>query len=149
MIGFMVDVVEDNSEQYAMFRSINQLSQMHECYLFSNTVLSLPIQNHFAILQQVEAMDHKGILVGTSLFTAQMIANCLTCTDKYYYLLYPEWTSLSGFGSSQLNVIFHHEEMELITKSNSHAKLVGDLFKQPKGVVYNWDVEQLKKVLKI
>lgn len=150
MIGIITESIDANfSHHYLLFETLNKLSESYDCYLFTNKVISLPTNNKFAILQQVEAMSHSGILIGTSIFNTQIVSKCLTATKKYFYIWHPEWMYFNNFYTKQLNNIFYNDEINLITRSNSHYKLIKNLFKQPIGTVYNWDTDELIKVLNI
>ena len=150
MIGIITETVDANfSYNYVLFNTLNKLSESYDCYLFTNKVVSLPVKNKFAILQQIEAMNHSGILIGTSIFNAQIVAKCLTASQKYFYVWYPEWIIFNNFYNKQLNNIFYNEELNLITRSDNHFNLINRLFKSPIGTVYNWDIDDLLKVLNI
>lgn len=147
MIGIIVDEIVGSPQNHFMFKTLNQLSETQDVYLFTSGVKHLPMENKFAIMQQVEALHHPGVLIGTSMLSSQVVANCLTATKKYYYPWHFEWMHLQQFGAQQIDKIFYHDEMELIARSTSHAKLYSQLFKQPAGIVYNWDRESLEKVI--
>ncbi len=150
MIGIIADSIDAQySKDYLLFKALNTISETHDCYLFTNRVISLPMNNKFAILQQVEAMHHSGILIATSIFNAQIVSKSLMASKKYFYIWNPEWMFFNVFYTKQLNNIFHNNEMDLITRSDSHFNLIKKLFKEPLGTVYNWDINQLIKVLNV
>ena len=147
MIGIIVDNVINNPENYVMFRELNKLSEKYDCYLFVNSINGMPIKPRFAILQQIEAMAHKGTLISTSILNTQVVANCLTAKDKFFYVTKPEWKNLNNFGASQLDKMFYNDDVKLIAGSNSYYSLINKLFKRPSGVVIGWDAKQLEKVV--
>jgi len=89
-IGIIVDAIANTSSHYLLFEALNNLTARHSVFLFANNTHSLPMQNKFCILQQIHAMHHNGVLISTSLSTAQIAINCLTAKSKYYYIWYPE-----------------------------------------------------------
>lgn len=147
MIGVVVDNIINNAQTYLMFRTLNKLSKTHDCYMFTNTVQSMPLPNHFAILQQIEALSHRGILISTSVINTQIVLNSLTATQKYFYIWHPEWSQLKELGVRQLRNVLYNDDIDIIARSASHAKLLNKLFKQPKHIVYNWDYESIKRVV--
>ena len=147
MIGVVVDNVINNPQNYVLFRELNKLAQDEDCYLFTNTVQALPMNHNFAILQQVEALKHSGILIGTSMLNAQIVANCLTASKKYFYVWSPEWMNLQKFGSQQLRKMFYNDDVDLLARSTCHWNLLAKMFKEPNGIVYNWNAEQLRSVI--
>jgi len=147
MIGVVADNVVNNPQNYILFRELNKLAQDEDCYLFTNSVQSLPMNHNFAILQQVEALKHSGVLIATSMLNAQIVANCLTARDKYYYVWCPEWVNLQQFGSQQLKKIFYNNDVKLIARSTSHWNLLAKMFQEPHSIIYNWDAEQVRAAL--
>lgn len=150
MIGIVVDTIEaEHSKDYLLFKTLNDLSENYDCYLFANNIKSLPMNNKFAILQQIEALNHSGILIATSIFNAQIVLKSLTATEKYFYIWNPEWMFFNTFFTKQINSIFYNKELNLITRSDGHFSLIQKLFKEPIATVYNWDKENFIKALKI
>jgi len=147
MIGIIVEDIESTPFMHSMFRELNKLSQDYECYVFANQVKSLPTHNKFCILQQIEALQHQGVLISTSLTTSQILANCLTCINKYYYVYDLEWRNLKAFNEKQLTKIFLNEEINLLTRSESHYKVLSKNFKAPAGIVRNWNHKQIAEYI--
>jgi hypothetical protein len=147
MIGVIVDEIVNSPQHQTLFKTMNEWSETQDCYLFTSGVKQLPVENRFAIMQQLEALHHPGILISTSMLNTQILAHSLVATKKYYYVWHFEWMNLQQFGAQQLDKIFYHDEVELIARSMSHYNLLGQLFKPPKGIVYNWDRESLEKVV--
>ena len=147
MIGVLADKIIGTPQYHFMFKALNELSKTQDVYLFVSEVKQLPRENKFAIMQQVEALHHPGVLIGTSMLNTQIVANCLTATRKFYYISHFEWMYLTKFGAHQLDNIFYNDEIELIAGSTSHANLLSKLFKPPAGIVYNWDKGSLEKVI--
>ena len=139
--------MKNTPQDYILFRELNRLAEDQDCYLFANTVQALPMNHRFAIMQQVEALKHPGILIGTSMINAQVVANCLTAKEKYFYVWSPEWASLQEYSAQQLNKIFYNKEISLIARSNGHFKLLSKLFKEPAAVINNWNSKQIREEL--
>lgn len=149
MIGFIVNEVTNNSQNYLMFRSLNELAKTYDCYLFTDKVSSLPMKNNFAIMQQVESMSHRGILLSTSMITTQILNKNLTASRKYFYPQEIEWTHMQRFNAIQLKNIFYNKDIDLIAKSKSYSDLFTKLFKSPVGTIYNWNSYGIEEVLKL
>ena len=143
MLGIVVSQIENNSYFYRLFNKLNSLSYNTDCYIFCDNIVSMPMKNKFAILQQLEALNHDGILIGTSIITSQIVINSLTATKKYYYLWYPEWTSLNNYNYQQLLSIYNNKELKLITRSQEHKSLVQKLFHVEPIIIDNWDIDGL------
>lgn len=147
MIGVIVDEVANNTNSYILFRELNKLSENYGCYLFCDEVKSLPIENKFAIMNQVEAMSHSGILFSTSILTTQVLVNNLTASKKFFYVHSLDWMHIKYFGFNQLKKVFCHDEIDLIAKSESHNDILSKLFKKPSHIIYDWDVQKITEVI--
>jgi len=147
MIGVIADDIVYSPQSYFLFKALNELSVSNDCYLFASSVQHLPMNNNFAIMQQLEALHHPGILISTSMMNTQILAHSLTASKKYYYMWSFEWCALKQFGANQLDHIFHNDEINIIARSNTHADKVAQLFKPTVGVAYNWNAKQIQKVL--
>lgn len=147
MIGIIVNDIESTPFMHTLFRELNNFSKEHECYLFANQVRSLPMHNNFCILQQIEALQHKGTLIATSLVTSQIVANCLTCENKYYYIYDFDWTALGNFNEKQITRILLNKEINLLARSESHYNVLRKNFKAPKGIVHNWNHKQIAEYI--
>jgi len=147
MIGIIVDDIESTPFMHTLFRELNKLSKNNDCYLFANQVKTLPAHNDFCILQQIEALQHRGILISTSLVNTQILANCLTCTSKYYYVYDLDWMAMKNFNSRQLTNIFLNKEINLLARSESHSRVLSKSFKPPVGIVHNWNHKQIAEYI--
>lgn len=147
MIGIIVDDIESTPFMHTLFRELNKLSENYDCYLFANQVKALPTHNNFCILQQIEALEHQGTLISTSLINTQILANSLTCEEKYYYVYDLDWTRMQNFNSKQLTTIFLNKDINLLARSESHYEVLRKNFKPPKGIIHNWNHQQIAEYI--
>jgi len=147
MLGIVVDNVINTPSQYLMFTALNEISKTHNCYVFAGKVIQLPQKPRFAIMQQVEAFGHRGVLIGTSILSSQIVEKALMASRKYYYLWSLEWMGLDGFDESQLDNIYCSDEMQLIARSSTHYNKISQYFKPPSHIIYNWNTSSLLEIL--
>lgn len=147
MIGVIADLIDDDTFSFNLFRSLNKISKAIDCYLFPINMKKLPMRNDFTILQPVNAFHHKGTLISTSILNTQILANSLQATKKYFYFNDLDWKDIKQFNSEQLSFITDMDDIKLISRSKSHNRLITNLFKPTEGVVYNWDSNELLKVI--
>ena len=57
-----------------------------------------------------------------------------------------DWMLLDDLRFKQLTIPFLNDEIELIARSESHAKVLEKLFKKPKYVMEDWDWEVLQRI---
>ena len=55
--------------------------------------------------------------------------------------------NLESFNNEQISNIFFNEEINIISKSSSYAEILTKLFKPTIGTVYNWNPDELLKVI--
>ena len=146
-IGVVVDTIINNEINRLMFNTLNDLSQRHSVYLFANYTQHLPVKNQFCILQQMHALNHTGILIGTSLLNSQIVINSLMATDKYYYMWEPEWPKFNELKFIQLDKIINNPELNLIIRTQEHFNLMKSLFKVPSGTIKDWNIEDMEKII--
>jgi hypothetical protein len=146
-IGIVIDTITNNEINRLMFNTLNDLSKRHPVYLFANYTHSLPIKNQFCILQQLHALNHNGILIGTSLLNSQIVINSLVAKEKYYYMWEPEWLKFNELRFSQLDKIINNPELNLITRTQEHFNLMQSLFKIPLGIVKNWNIDDMEEII--
>ena len=147
MIGIVTDHISNNIKNYLMFRELNKLSKTQDCYLFANSIESLPMKNEFCILQQVEAMSHAGTLMSTSLITTQIVQNALPAKRKIFYMWYPDWSDYDNIRTTQLTNILTDKSIEIVTRGTDQAKLMESMFGRECGILRNWDSESLERLV--
>ncbi len=147
MIGIITDHISNNIKNYLMFRELNKLSKTQDCYLFTNSIESLPMKNEFCILQQVEAMSHLGTLISTSLITTQIVQNALPAKRKIFYMWYPDWPDYDNIRTTQITNILMDDKIEIITRGSAHSALIKNTFNRDSDVICNWDSERLERLV--
>ena len=58
----------------------------------------------------------------------------------------PEWLSFAYFKASQLQNIFYHPEIQIITNSDSDKNLVDKLFDKQCQTIQNWNIQEMEKL---
>ena len=147
MIGIVTDHISNNIKNYLMFRELNKLSKTQDCYLFTNSIESLPMKNEFCILQQVEAMSHTGTLISTSLLTTQIVQNALPAKKKVFYMWFPDWSDYDNVTTTQLTNILTDDKIEIITRGTQQSKLMKNMFNRDCDIICNWDSESLERLV--
>jgi len=141
-----MDTVQNDIRSQIIFKTLNELSSQYSCCIFANQVNVLPEANKFAIFQQIEALAHADILIGTSIMNIQIVLNSLTPKVKYYYMWEPEWIAFNNFQANQLQNIFYNPELRIITNNATDQNLMTKLFDQPCKMIKNWNVQDMEKL---
>lgn len=141
MLGVIKESIESTESDYFLIKNLNKLSQQNiNCYLFVDKIEYI-YEHDFAILPLVEAMSHKGILISSSILTTQILDRNLTASKKYFYVQSFEWMSVDNLYASQLNSVYLNEDIELISPSKQYNFIISSLFKKPKTIMRNWEIE--------
>jgi hypothetical protein len=141
MLGVIKESVGSSDSDYFLIKSLNKLSKQNiNCYLFVDKIEYI-YEHDFAILPLVEAMSHKGTLISSSILTTQILDRNLTADKKYFYVESFEWMNVDNLYSSQLKNIYLNEDIELISPSKHYDFIISSLFKKPKMIMRNWEMQ--------
>ncbi len=147
MIGVILENVNNDPITYDVFKCLNQLSRKHSCYLFTDSIVAMPVKNKFSILQSASAFEHRGVLIGTTLINAQMVNNSLLAKEKYLYLQNIDWMNINNLRFNQLRRVMHHPELKIIARGSNHYDIIKKAFKEPEHTIINWDAEELERAI--
>ena len=65
---------------------------------------------------------------------------------RFLYLYHLEWPYINNLMFGHLNKILLNDNIELIARSKTHARLVEQLFKKPKYIMPEWDFNILVEI---
>ena len=138
-----------SQSSYFMIRSLNEMATMDQvgCCVMIGAWSIPPVKNLFGLLQQNEIFDFEGVGIATNIETAQKLISVPGPKKKYFYIWDIEWTKLKAVNYNQLSNIYCNSQLELIVRSEHHAKLIKDCFKEPCHIMEDWDIEVLRKLV--
>ncbi|NVM35953.1 MAG: hypothetical protein HWN81_10175 [Candidatus Lokiarchaeota archaeon] len=148
-IGVIVNSLKDDINSYNMVNCLNKIAKDNKCcmFLLNNENHKLISEAKFSIFKGESLFHFTGSLVSTSLFNTQCCVNSLYAEKKYLYLNQLEWMHLENFNHDQLTNLFFNKEINIVSNSKSHDEIITKLFKRTIGTVYNWNPEDLLKVI--
>jgi hypothetical protein len=148
MIGFLMGIVYDSPKNILAVKNINKLRNVGiESCLFCDVVdqnFSVPIET--SVLQKAQAFNFNGTLITHDLAIVQELKNMVYAEKRYLYLYDLDWMKIENLCFSHLQTTLLHEDIDIIARSDSHYKLISDLFKKPKHIMKYWDVNILKEL---
>ena len=148
MIGFLMNSVSNSPRNILAVKNINKLrNEGIETCLFCDIVdhkFSVPVETN--VLQKAQAFNFDGTLITHDLSAAQDLQNMVYAKKRYIYLYDLDWTLIEAPRFAPTHSLLLNEHIELIARSNSHYKIISDLFKKPARIMKYWDVEQLKEL---
>jgi hypothetical protein len=148
MIGILKASIKDSDQNFFMAKAIQQLhntSTQHcvFCDEIQTSVIS-PLRTN--VFPRIQTFYFSDILITDDLTEAQSLPNIPNVKQKFIYLYHLEWAYIENLQFQQIEPILLNDNIELIARSDSHAKLIGELFKEPKYVMPQWDYKTLIEI---
>jgi len=101
----------------------------------------------FSTMQDVEAWSFPHPVIATNLMSAIKLAQAPLPTKKLFYILDLEWLYSTQRDYSMLLHLYCHNKIELIARSESHAKVIEECWKKPIAIVKDFNCEDILKLL--
>jgi hypothetical protein len=89
----------------------------------------------------------QGVAIATDLTTAQRLIRVTGPKKKYFYIWNLEWVNMPNINYDIMSSIYNHKDIELIARSESHSKLIEKMWRKPKFIMDDFDVDTLRKIL--
>lgn len=148
MIGILKSSITDSDQNIFMVNALHQLSSTStQSCLFcdeipANTITSI----HTNIFPRIQVFYCNDILITDDLTEAQSLPHIPNAKKRFIYLYHLEWPYIENLHFHQIEPILLNDNIELIARSDSHAKLISDLFKTPKYIMPEWDYQTLIEI---
>ena len=85
--------------------------------------------------------------IATDLISADMLLKSNTASDKYLYLWDIDWITNPVNFSVACDILLD-DRLKLIARSDSHATIINNFCnKQLDGILDNWDIDELMRIL--
>ena len=150
-LGVLLDSVGSGQKSISTILSLNKVSKYTEeywdaivFYLEFNRTLFNP---KFALMNMSEIYGFTGVGVATDLKTAEILCRSFGPTKKYFYIWDLEWT-LIQHDYERISKIYLNPELELIARSQDHAKEISRCWKEPFAIIENFHHEKLINTIK-
>lgn len=144
-LGFIVEKLGTSQLSFCLVRNANKILENP-----NNNVTGFKLDYDFfieypkfSILEAVNAWTFRGILVSTNIRTTAILNSCILASKKYFYVWDLEWIYKKDIVYSELVKIYQNPTIELIARTDSHAKIIEKCWKKPKIIMENFNYEQL------
>jgi hypothetical protein len=148
-LGILTNQIATNQKLISISHNLNKLSitdRNIDCILFYNDMGALTVKKEFACMSSVSALSYDGILIATDMVSACLLNKCLRASDKYFYVWDIDWHKLKKPIEFMKNIYFNND-IELIARSEHHAKLITKVFKKPKYIIEEHNHEQWQRLV--
>jgi len=94
-------------------------------------------------LQPLRAYNFYGTLIATDIRTAEFAITLATPKKKFFYITSMEWTQVPVLMYEGLKNIYLNDNMELLVSNPEDHKIISNLFKEPAGIIEDWNFKEL------
>jgi hypothetical protein len=147
--GILIESLGMSQKAYEIIREINKLEKLDEYwdmtvfYLEFDRLITPP---EFGLMNMVEAYGFNAPVISTSIETTKISLKSIRPTKRFFYVFDMEWTS-NTYDVDYLLDVYMNPEVELIARSDDHAKVIEQSWKAPIDVIENFNYEKLTKLI--
>ena len=140
-INFLIDDVGASQLAYYLLSQLNVLVREHND--ICPTVFYSSLTDHcvkpieFNLMMMVEAFDHPGPTVATSLPTAGRLITMPRPSPKIFYVWDLEWMRFANIQWSSVRRIIEHPDLHLVARSLSHKQAIEQCFDKKVEAIVN------------
>lgn len=150
MIGLIVKEISLSDAHYSMTINLNRAQESRidvSPTIFRMTPGYIPYVCRFGVLELKQAWGFTGPLMVCSEDCVKSLLNMPSTNDKYFYVWDLEWL-YKNHSYEYNNNIYNNDKIKLIARSQSHFDVLKKCWKEPVGIVKDFNYEQLVKVIK-
>lgn len=148
-IGFCLEDLGPSQLSYEFITNSNQILEKgitFDIIGFYEGVARPCIPINFATMQIAEAWGFDGILIATSLSTAQKVLKCPSASKKIFLVWDLEWLRTKNLNFRDLREVYANPKLTLVARGADHAKVIEDLWHKKCEVVNGFDLEKVIEV---
>lgn len=148
--GIIINSLNYYQQPLYLFKSLNELAIKRpdiDAYVFRENPGIFPTSTSFAIMSVKEAWSFDGPIISTDLQSTTKLINCPCPTKKYFYVWDLEWIYNKDSQFKDFYDIYQHNDINLIARSKSHYDVIKNAWKEPVGIMENFEHERLIEFL--
>ena len=130
--GIMVEKFDISQQSLLIISQLNSLLAKHHDVspiVFHQDYGPFAEHPQFSTMLEIEAWDFDGTLISTDLSTTKTILACPRAPKKLFYVWDLEWLYLQKASFEQMSVIYQHDDIQLIARSDSHYDIIKKCWK--------------------
>jgi hypothetical protein len=147
--GIIIESLGMSQKAYEIIKQMNQIEFLDEYWdiiVFYLEYDRFIITPNFSTMNVSEAFGMDSPLISTSIETTKISSNCLRATKRFFYVFDLEWT-MGDYNIDDLFRVYKNPDIELIARSQDHAKIIKQCWKEPIAVIENFNYEQITKII--
>ena len=143
-LGVMVEHLGVSQCNYYLSLELNKLHTHNiDCTVFHNSWEMMPFSYLFGRHQLIEAWSYDGPLIATNFMLAKLLLTMPGPSKKYFYIWDLEWYTKYPDRYEPLEYVYTHKNIELIARTEHHAKIIENCWKTPSHIIENFDSNKL------
>ena len=137
MIGILKTSLQNTDKDFFAIRSLNQLMQTstNACLFCDYIDNDFKLQVDTNVLQRANMFKFNGILITDNLARSQDFVHSTYAKKRFLYLYHLEWPYIEQLSFTHIKSILLNDDIGLIARSVTHAKLITQLFKKPEYIM--------------
>ena len=147
--GLFVHEIASSQKGVQMLHNLDKL--ITECDIFPlvfyENYPEMPVFPRFAMLQSREAWLYDAPLIATSIEGTQKILDCPRCSHKIFYIWNIDWLFRQQQSLESLAEIYNNDNLHLVARSSAHAKIIANCWKDPIGIIKDFDYHDIAKII--
>lgn len=148
MIGILKSSINDSDQNFFMVNALHQLgaTSTQSCLFCDDIQTNIIPKINTNIFPRIQTFYFNDILITDDLTEAQSLPRIPNAKQRFIYLYHLEWPHIENLQFRQIEPILLNDNIELIARSDSHAKLISELFKEPKYIMPEWNYKTLIEI---
>lgn len=148
-IAGIVGDLGPSQKSFYMIKEFNKAAMLKDYSLSAfYSRPSVPVTRPFFSCKNISFLaGYDGVAIATDLISADMLLKSNTASDKYLYLWDIDWITNPVNFSVACDILLD-DRLKLIARSDSHATIINNFCnKQLDGILDNWDIDELMRIL--
>lgn len=148
-LGIAVDKLGISQLALVLIDELNKVSKLEQYldivvfYHRYDVLLKSPF---FGMFQEQLMWGFDGPVIATNLNTMHTLLSCPKPTSKYFYIWDLEWMH-HQYDYEFLLSIYCNDQVELIARSEEHAKVIENCWKKPIDILEDFNYEKLTSII--
>ena len=125
MLGILKSSVHNTDKDFFMIHNLNKLiyTPTNSCVFCDEVgITTTPLLTN--VLQRIQILYFNGVVITDDLTEAQSLIHIPNAKKRFLYLYHVEWPYINDLHFKHLDNVFLHDHINLIARSDSHAKLI-------------------------
>lgn len=101
------------------------------------------LSSNISMMQDIEAWDFPHPVIANDISTVLKLINCPLPTKKMFYIWDLEWLYNKSYTFDLLKQIYLNEQIELISRSLEHDRLITKLWKKPIAIIEDFKYDDI------